>query len=139
MLGLDTNVSVSSHSCKMLVLVQRVRQEAGRMSGVSVASSIDRPISRQPSRSNLGPSLGLQHAPSHSSGSEEVFYLPAWPVRIGSECACHASVLEIFRHTPAFCLCIHRGHPLLQHLQTCYRAAKQALQQRRQIECQGLS
>lgn len=107
-------------SCKPLVLVQRVRQEPGRMSGVSVASTIDRPISRQPSRSNLGPSLGLQRAHSHSSGSEEVSYLPAWPVYIAFEPACHASVHDIFRHTPAFCLCIHRGDPLLRHLETCY-------------------
>ena len=42
------------------------------MSGMSVASSIDRPISRAPSRSNLGPSAGSQHGHSHSSGSEEV-------------------------------------------------------------------
>ena len=42
------------------------------MSGMSVASSIDRPISRAHSRSNLGPSAGSQHGHSHSSGSEEV-------------------------------------------------------------------
>ena len=108
-------------SCKPLVLVQRLRQEPGRMSGVSVASSIDRPISRQPSRSNLGPSLGLQRAHSHSSGSEEVSHLPAWLVYIAFESACHhASVHNAFRHTPAFCLCIYRGSPLLQHLETCY-------------------
>ena len=96
-------------SCKPLVLVQRVRQEPGRMSGVSVASSIDRPISRQPSRSNLGPSSGLQHVPSHSSGSEEVSYLPDWPVYVAFESACHhASVHDVCRHTPAFCLCIQR-------------------------------
>lgn len=48
------------------------------MSGMSVASSINRPISRAPSRSNLGPSAGSQHGHSHSSGSEEVkhTYLP---------------------------------------------------------------
>ena len=41
------------------------------MSGMSVASSIDRPISDVPG--NLGPSMGSQHAPSQSSGSEEVW------------------------------------------------------------------
>ena len=54
------------------LLVQHQRQEPARLSGMSVASSIDRPISRAPSRSNLGPSAGSQHGHSHSSGSEEV-------------------------------------------------------------------
>ena len=54
------------------------------MSGMSVASSIDRPISRAPSRSNLGPSAGSQHGHSHSSGSEEVRH-------ILSPCLRHAS------------------------------------------------
>ena len=58
--------------------MQHQRQEPARMSGMSVASSIDRPISRPPSRSNLGPSAGSQHGHSHSSGSEEVRHiLPA--------------------------------------------------------------
>ncbi|CAK0784650.1 hypothetical protein CVIRNUC_007854 [Coccomyxa viridis] len=52
------------------------RQEPARLSGMSVASSIDRPISRAPSRSNLGPSAGSQHGHSHSSGSEESDYNP---------------------------------------------------------------
>ena len=60
------------------LLMQHQRQEPARMSGMSVASSIDRPISRAPSRSNLGPSAGSQHGHSHSSGSEEVRHiLPA--------------------------------------------------------------
>ena len=54
------------------LLMQHQRQEPARMSGMSVASSIDRPISRAPSRSNLGRSAGSQHGHSHSSGSEEV-------------------------------------------------------------------
>ena len=57
------------------LLVQHQRQEPARLSGMSVASSIDRPISRAPSRSNLGPSAGSQHGHSHSSGSEEVRHI----------------------------------------------------------------
>ena len=50
--------------------LQIQRLEPQRMSGMSVASSIDRPISDVPS--HLGPNTGSQHAYSHSSGSEEV-------------------------------------------------------------------
>lgn len=47
--------------------VQHARVDPQRVSGMSVASSIDRPISSQPSKA-----LSPQHAHSHSSGSEEV-------------------------------------------------------------------
>ena len=67
------------------LLVQHQRQEPARLSGMSVASSIDRPISRAPSRSNLGPSAGSQHGHSHSSGSEEV--RQSFPSQVPLGCA----------------------------------------------------
>ncbi len=50
--------------------LQPQRREDQRMSGMSVASSIDRPITDQPA--TLDRSSSSQHAPSLSSGSEEV-------------------------------------------------------------------
>lgn len=50
--------------------LQPQRLEEQRMSGMSVASSIDRPITDQPA--TLDRSSSSQHAPSLSSGSEEV-------------------------------------------------------------------
>lgn len=52
----------------LLAKLQRLEQQ--RLSGMSVASSIDRPINDQPKA--LGPPSGSQHTHSHSSGSEEV-------------------------------------------------------------------